>query len=90
MWETYWHTCFIGDKKQKNNSKPNVTDPNYEGPNNLWHYTIHEYNEAIFFAMKEYSSYVNFSQIENATYNFIIDELLRESYADLKEANKVQ
>jgi len=39
----------------------------------LTHYTVQELNEAIYFAMKEFSSYVNFSQIENATFHFFMD-----------------
>ena len=45
---------------------------------NLHHFTVHEFNEALYFAMKEFSSYVNFSQIENATYGFFMDQILSE------------
>ena len=39
---------------------------------------MHEFNEAVYFAMKEFSNYVNLAQVESATYNFFMDQLLDE------------
>ena len=62
MWQTYWHTLFENKKEvRKNVGKRIVNEGNYDGPTNLHHFTVHEFNEALFFAMREYSSYVNFS-----------------------------
>lgn len=54
------------------------TEQGYNGPTNLTHYTVHEFNEAVFFALREYSSYINFSQVEHATYHFFMDNFLLE------------
>ena len=59
-----------------------MNQPGYKGPTNLHHFTVHEFNEALYFAMREYSNYVNFSQIENATYGFFMDEILKETGRD--------
>ena len=74
LWKTYWHTHFI-DKNKKNK---NLQDENYKGPTNLTHFTVHEFNEALYFATREFSTYVNFAQIEAATYHFFMDDFLRE------------
>jgi len=39
---------------------------------------VHEFNEAVYFALREFSNYVNFAQVEAATYNFFMDQLLAE------------
>lgn len=79
MWDEYWHTYFE-DKRQKEvtSEVKIVNEKGYEGPTNLHHFTVHEFNEALYFAMREYSSYVNFSQIENATYCFFMDHIISE------------
>ena len=86
MWQTYWHTLFENKKEVKKQvGRRIVNEGNYDGPTNLHHFTVHEFNEALFFAMREYSSYVNFSQIENATYGFFMDQILSENVIQLKE-----
>ena len=55
-----------------------MNDPEYEGETNLTHFTVHEFNEALYSALREYSSYVNFAQVEAATYGFIMDKILQD------------
>ena len=38
--------------------------------------------------MREFSTYVNFSQVENATYSFFMDRILANKQNEKKEQNK--
>ena len=89
MWQKYWHTFFEKKipKRKRPLGKDIVNQEGYEGPTNLTHYTVHEFNEALYFALREYSSYVNFSQVENATYTFFMDAIINEEYELQKEAH---
>ena len=90
MWKTYWHTFF--EKKYPKSKRPLgkdiVNQEGYRGPTNLTHFTVHEFNEALYFAIREYSSYVNFSQVENATYTFFMDAIISEEYEAQKEEHR--
>ena len=76
--QTYWHTYFFDKKNPFHKKVYQQLEPEYEGPTNLTHFTVHEFNEAVYFAMKEFSNYVNFAQVESATYNFFMDQILDE------------
>ena len=58
MWKTYCHSSF-----PKKNTAPKVKDKkgDHEKLRNLTHFTVHEFNEALYFALREFSSYVNFA-----------------------------
>ena len=46
-----------------------------EEDQNDGHFTVHEFNEALYSTLCEYNSFVNFKQIENATFYFFMDNL---------------
>ena len=48
------------------------------------HFTVHDFNEALYSTIREFSSFVNFSQVENATFGFLMDSLAEESRASSK------
>ena len=78
MWETYWHSLYERKSERTKKGSDIVNQYGYDGPTNLRHFTVHEFNEALYFAMREFSSYINFAQIENATYGFFMDQILSE------------
>ena len=77
--QTYWHTYFYDKKNPLHKKVYTQLEEGYEGPTNLTHFTVHEFNEAVYFAMREFSNYVNLAQVESATYNFFMDQLLDEA-----------
>jgi len=90
MWQTYSHSSFP-NKKPKEVVKAKKKFEGlweYEKQRNLTHYTVHEFNEALYFALREFSTYVNFSQVENATYSYFMDNILREKLFNESPENK--
>ena len=62
LYQTYWHTYFLDPHRYRKHKKVfNQLNKGYEGPTNLTHFTVHEFNEAVFFAIREFSNYINFS-----------------------------
>ena len=62
MWQTYSHSSFPNKKpKEVVKAKKKFEGLEYEKQRNLTHYTVHEFNEALYFALREFSTYVNFS-----------------------------
>ena len=48
------------------------------------HFTVHDFNEALYSSLREFNSFVNFSQVENATFGFIMDSLAEETRASTR------
>jgi len=54
------------------------------------HYTIHDFNEALYSALREFSSFVNFTQVENATFSFVMDNIVSEINFENKGRDRAQ
>lgn len=54
------------------------------------HYTIHDFNEALYSTLREFSSFVNFVQVENATFSFIMDNIVSEINFENKGRERTQ
>ena len=68
--KTYPSTLFTNKKR-----KPGVK---VEQKTTQRHYTIHDFNEALYSTLREFSSFVNFAQVENATFSFVMDNIVSE------------
>ena len=65
-------------------------DKKMKSPTNLTHFTVHDFNEALFSAIREFSSYVNFAQVEHATYSFLMDRLIEEQRGPRDQGSEMQ